>query len=44
VLDSDILRRDQVWFVEKDGEQASKLYPLSDFTPRKGEALVKKAI
>lgn len=41
VLDSDILRRDQVWFVEKDGEQASKLYPLSDFTPRKGEALEK---
>jgi|LQYC01.1.fsa_nt_gi hypothetical protein len=41
VLDTDILRRDQVWFVEKDGEQASKLYPLSDFKPRQGEALEK---
>lgn len=41
VLDADIFRRDQIWFVEKDSEQASKLYPLSDFNPRKGEALAK---
>lgn len=41
VLDADILRRDQIWFVEKDSEQASKLYPLSDFKPRQGEALEK---
>jgi len=41
ILDTDILRRDQVWFVEKDSDQASKLYPLSDFVPRKGEALEK---
>jgi len=40
-LDTDILRRDQIWFVEKDPEQASKLYPLSDFKPRQGEALKK---
>lgn len=39
VLDTDIFRRDQVWFVEKDAESASRLYPLSDFSPRKGEAL-----
>ncbi len=41
VLDIDIFRRDQVWFVEKDKESASHLYPLSDFSPRprKGEAL-----
>jgi len=39
VLDSTIFRRDQIWFVEKDRENASKLYPLSDFSPRKGEAL-----
>ncbi|MBI5048641.1 MAG: ATP-binding protein [Deltaproteobacteria bacterium] len=39
VLDTDIFRRDQVWFVEKDTESASRLYPLSDFSPRKGEAL-----
>ena len=39
VLDTDILRRDQIWFVEKDPKQASRLYPLSDFKPRQGEAL-----
>lgn len=39
VLDSTIFRRDQIWFMEKDCENASKLYPLSDFSPRKGEAL-----
>ena len=34
-----LLRRDQIWFVEKDHDQASRLYGLSDFSPRKGEAL-----
>jgi len=33
------LRRDQVWFTEKDKEGASKLYPLTDFKPRKSENL-----
>lgn len=31
------LYRDQIWFVEKDDEGASHLYPLSDFKPRKFE-------
>lgn len=31
-------RRDQVWFVEKRQQQTS-LYPLSDFRPRKKEAI-----
>lgn len=39
LLDPELFRRDQVWFVEKDREQASSLYPLSDFSPRKNEAL-----
>ena len=39
LLDIEILRRDQVWFVEKNSDQASTLYPLSDFSPRKNEAL-----
>lgn len=39
LLDPDLFRRDQIWFVEKDREQASKLYPLSDFSPRNNEAL-----
>jgi uncharacterized protein len=39
LLDSELLRRDQIWFAEKDEDQASRLLPLSDFSPRKGEAL-----
>jgi AAA15 family ATPase/GTPase len=39
LLDPDLFRRDQIWFVVKDRDQASKLYPLSDFSPRKNEAL-----
>ena len=35
----DLFRRDQIWFVEKDKEQASSLIPLSEFSPRKNEAL-----
>lgn len=41
LLDTDFFRRDQIWFMEKDNEQASQLYPLTDFSPRKGEALEK---
>ncbi|MFE1958937.1 ATP/GTP-binding protein [Streptomyces sp. NPDC059479] len=38
MLGDQVLRRDQVWFVEKDaGTGASTLYPLTDFKPRKGE-------
>ena len=33
------LRRDQIWFTEKDKEGASKLYPLTDYKPRKSENL-----
>jgi AAA15 family ATPase/GTPase len=39
LLDTDIMRRDQYWFVEKDEKQASVLIPLTDFSPRKNEAL-----
>lgn len=41
ILDPKILRRDQVWFVEKDTNNVSHIYSLSDFRPRKGEALEK---
>jgi uncharacterized protein len=30
----DVLKRDQVWFVEKDAYGESTLFPLSDFKPR----------
>ncbi|MFN8538548.1 MAG: ATP-binding protein [Thermomicrobiales bacterium] len=39
LLSGDLFRRDQVWFVEKDPEGASHLYPLLDFSPRKDESL-----
>lgn len=35
----DLFRRDQVWLVEKDRHQASALVGLSEFSPRKNEAL-----
>lgn len=34
-----LFRRDQIWFVEKDRDQASELVSLSEFSPRKNEAL-----
>lgn len=34
-----LFRRDQVWFVEKDRDQTSTLISLSEFSPRKNEAL-----
>jgi hypothetical protein len=35
----DLFRRDQIWLVEKDRDQASALVALSEFSPRKNEAL-----
>lgn len=34
LLDQDLLRRDEIWFAEKNAQGATKLYPLSDFQPR----------
>lgn len=39
ILDEPALRRDQVWFTEKDKAGATHLYPLTDFHPRKEENL-----
>ena len=36
ILNQDVFRRDQVWFCEKGKTQASDLYALTDFSPRKG--------
>ncbi len=41
LIDSDLLRRDQIWLVEKDEQQSTMLYPLSDYSPRKQESLQK---
>lgn len=39
LLSQDMLRRDQVWFLEKNQQNASELYSLADFSPRQGEAI-----
>ena len=36
ILNQQVFRRDQIWFCEKNDEQATQLYPLTDFSPRKG--------
>lgn len=36
ILNQDVFRRDQIWFCEKDKIQSTSLYPLTDFSPRKG--------
>lgn len=41
LLDQTLIRRDQVWFTEKDKEGATHLYPLTDYSPRDTEALAK---
>jgi hypothetical protein len=39
LLDRELFRRDQFWFVEKQQNGASKLYPLTDFSPRNDEVI-----
>jgi len=39
LLEQDVFRRDQIWFVEKATDGGSRLYPLSDFKPRNDEVL-----
>ncbi len=41
LLDPTLLRRDQVWFTDKDEHGEAHLYPLTDYAPRKGESLVR---
>lgn len=36
ILNQSLFRRDQVWFCERDENQSTRLYPLSDFAVRKG--------
>ena len=40
LLDAEgLFRRDQIWFMEKGADQASSLIALSEYSPRKNEAL-----
>jgi len=36
ILSQEVFRRDQIWFCEKDEYETTHLYPLTDFSPRKG--------
>lgn len=42
ILDQEVFRRDQIWFCEKDRDQSTHLYPLTDFSPRKGRENIKE--
>ena len=39
LMKSPVLRRDQVWFTEKNPDGATELYPLTDLRTRKGDNL-----
>lgn len=41
LLSQKVLRRDQVWLVEKNNQGSSNLYPLTNFKPRNDEAIEK---
>lgn len=41
LLDLDLLRRDEIWFVEKDHTGASDLYSLEKYKPRKDKKIEK---
>jgi AAA15 family ATPase/GTPase len=42
ILNSNLMRRDQVWFVEKDIYGAAKLYSLADIQVRKNDKFEKE--
>ncbi len=39
LLNQEVFRRDQIWLVDKNRQQATTVYPLTEFSPRKNEAL-----
>lgn len=43
ILSQDVFRRDQIWFCEKNDDQSTHLYPLTDFSPRKGRENLEQA-
>ena len=43
IMNNEVFRRDEIWFVAKGNEQNSKLYSLAEFKNDKGEAVRKDA-
>jgi len=41
LLDLDLLRRDEIWFAEKDQAGATRLYSMADFKVRKDHEIRK---
>ena len=41
LMRSGVLRRDQLWFTDKDDDGATRLYPLSDIRTRRGDDFAK---
>lgn len=42
LLKQEYLRRDQIWFVQKKSDNSTKLYPLTNFKPRKDRENIEK--
>ena len=42
-MNSEVFRRDEIWFVAKRNRQNSKLYSLVEFKNKKGESVRKDA-
>ncbi len=36
ILNQEVFRRDQIWFCERNEKQETRLFPLTEFSPRKG--------
>jgi AAA15 family ATPase/GTPase len=43
ILSQDVFRRDQIWFCDRAKTQNTKLYPLTEFSPRKGVENLERA-
>lgn len=41
LLDTGVIRRDQIWFADKDDAGATHVYPLTDYKPRNTESLLR---
>ena len=41
LMDFQLLRRDEIWFLEKDGDGVSRLYSLEDFNERSDRRIEK---
>ena len=41
LLDLDLLRKDEIWFIERDTTHSSKIYSLNNYKERFGEEIDK---